>query len=691
MSSDVHLTPSRYYGSEDNQMEWWEEKWEDNLYGGYGMDMPMSGVGLGYYDGWEQGIGAWEYIEVDIYSMVFKLDATLEPQDIYNGFDFEEKSLMFVLKAEDLDEQSPAAWRSRPLRIHPEPLQRLLSGGSRLSGASSIPPSEVDSGICTPTATSAAGNSPGLHAAKEPESVSPIMRPKEDSALSPTMCDAEVRGDDGPQSPVPTRAATSPVTPGSVQSQSPKIVISNTQLEHLKQKMLALKQKRSLAPTESANEEAGDATPRNSSGVQEAISNCPGAHGLRLFRTPESGWWCSVCEREHPEGASFYGCRSCDYDECENCALMPISKRARATKGSAASASEARSPASPRSASPDGNRGQSGDPSAQREASPEMASSPSAPQREKKEKQKREGEKGRRRVRRDEKRHEDVSKASQKKTRKHRRRKVTSSVTAATTKRALSDGDGEEREQEDEEDEASSEEARPRSPARDHHRNSTRDPRLVPREKRAAPPDRWDPRKRKLLQGVREAGAKRWPDRVAPPGGTVAVAALRPGRVERGRASSSQAGSQSSSEEPLSRGGSLGSGVVSLRRASSTSHRSPDDLQGASASGNDEGPRTATRRVVEAAVRPRGQGDDLLRRVLRANSVQGPRRSAGGAAVSAERPVSKELLVETAGSPFSKNAGQLAGRDGPHGAPPRNIRKALQDFASQGDRKSRRV
>lgn len=50
-------------------------------------------------------------------------------------------------------------------------------------------------------------------------------------------------------------------------------------------------------------------------------SNCPGGHGLQMFRTPSQGWWCTVCATEHSKHAVFYGCRTCDYDECEHCAL----------------------------------------------------------------------------------------------------------------------------------------------------------------------------------------------------------------------------------------------------------------------------------------------------------------------------------------------------------------------------------
>ncbi|CAE7803936.1 unnamed protein product [Symbiodinium sp. CCMP2592] len=58
---------------------------------------------------------------------------------------------------------------------------------------------------------------------------------------------------------------------------------------------------------------------------EEIFSNCPGAHGLHYFLTPEDGWWCSICATEHPKGTGFYGCRKCDYDTCRTCATAPAS------------------------------------------------------------------------------------------------------------------------------------------------------------------------------------------------------------------------------------------------------------------------------------------------------------------------------------------------------------------------------
>merc|ERR1719356_346322 len=56
--------------------------------------------------------------------MVFTLNEALEPQDLYVGFELDEKSLLFQLGARDLEEQTPQEWKSRPLKIHPEPAPR---------------------------------------------------------------------------------------------------------------------------------------------------------------------------------------------------------------------------------------------------------------------------------------------------------------------------------------------------------------------------------------------------------------------------------------------------------------------------------------------------------------------------------------------------------------------------------------
>ena len=34
-----------------------------------------------------------------------------------------------------------------------------------------------------------------------------------------------------------------------------------------------------------------------------------------------------VCQEALPKDIAFYGCRQCDYDECERCAFLPEAKR----------------------------------------------------------------------------------------------------------------------------------------------------------------------------------------------------------------------------------------------------------------------------------------------------------------------------------------------------------------------------
>jgi hypothetical protein len=45
--------------------------------------------------------------------------------------------------------------------------------------------------------------------------------------------------------------------------------------------------------------------------------NCPGLHGLKMFKTPERVQ-CSNCGESFDDG-TFLGCRACDYDICEGC------------------------------------------------------------------------------------------------------------------------------------------------------------------------------------------------------------------------------------------------------------------------------------------------------------------------------------------------------------------------------------
>merc|ERR1719310_481543 len=87
-------------------------------------------------------MGEWDHFEIDLYTMMFTLDEHLEPQEMYSGIEFDQKSMVITLQEEDIEEQSPAAWKSRPLKIHPEPAARMERRDSiPLSGGSTLPTS----------------------------------------------------------------------------------------------------------------------------------------------------------------------------------------------------------------------------------------------------------------------------------------------------------------------------------------------------------------------------------------------------------------------------------------------------------------------------------------------------------------------------------------------------------------------
>lgn len=338
MSSDVHLggRPAaggkigrkagydlsggfEYYGEEGQ--EWWDE--EGTSHAGY--DPMAAGHHWSYYDEFSADHdGGYNNFEVDLRSMVFVLTESLEPQDFYLGLDFDEKSLMFSLQDEDIDEQCPPAWKSRPLKIHPEPALRTERKESSAIGvsesASSLPVTQSSSPGPTP---------PGGSPVPGQNHRDGIVLPNPRSGI-----DGVPRSGIEASTPVSEDAVT-PTNSGN----SPKIVISNSQLEHLKQKMQALKQRRSITPMVSGHDETAGVSvapetennkEANSRGAKEKppiTSNCPGSHGLKMFNTPEQGWWCSVCETTHPKGTPFFGCRECDYDECEVCARAPVGSK----------------------------------------------------------------------------------------------------------------------------------------------------------------------------------------------------------------------------------------------------------------------------------------------------------------------------------------------------------------------------
>jgi len=327
---------------------WWEEE-------GYGHHLHhFNGYETSYYEEWPGEAGRQDDIEVevDLYSMVFVLDECLTPKDLYNGIELDDSSFVFSLEADDVAPQTPAAWRARPLKIHPEPPpinQRKDpgSGTPTRSGAATV---DASTGNNTPTG----GRTPRQKASTPPKletpppkDLPPLAGAGERPGLAPLAVSASRVEPSTMEDSEPSDEAL--MDPGKT---SAKIHISNRQLEHLKQKMQVLKQRKSTPAEEREKEkekdpkhkeegakeakEASKEAEKSEKGDEDAEipnvskrmegkvhSNCPGAHGLSFFLTPENGWWCSVCEKEHVKGSGFYGCRQCDYDECQRCALTP--------------------------------------------------------------------------------------------------------------------------------------------------------------------------------------------------------------------------------------------------------------------------------------------------------------------------------------------------------------------------------
>merc|ERR1712032_1267884 len=51
---------------------------------------------------------------------------------------------------------------------------------------------------------------------------------------------------------------------------------------------------------------------------------CPSGHVLERHSAPNSDYTCDVCGKEVTEGEILWGCRPCDYDECQQCANKGI-------------------------------------------------------------------------------------------------------------------------------------------------------------------------------------------------------------------------------------------------------------------------------------------------------------------------------------------------------------------------------
>lgn len=48
-------------------------------------------------------------------------------------------------------------------------------------------------------------------------------------------------------------------------------------------------------------------------------NQCPNGHPLTAFQVPSDVLCCDACGNKISQGATLYGCRTCDYDECESC------------------------------------------------------------------------------------------------------------------------------------------------------------------------------------------------------------------------------------------------------------------------------------------------------------------------------------------------------------------------------------
>lgn len=57
-------------------------------------------------------------------------------------------------------------------------------------------------------------------------------------------------------------------------------------------------------------------------------SGCPGRHQLKPFQSDVDGQYtCSRCLKETPASSTLYGCRICDYDECNDCNGSSLERR----------------------------------------------------------------------------------------------------------------------------------------------------------------------------------------------------------------------------------------------------------------------------------------------------------------------------------------------------------------------------
>jgi hypothetical protein len=666
--------------------------------------------------------------------MMFTLDEHLEPQEMYSGIEFDQKSMVITLQEEDLEETSPAAWKSRPLKIHPEPATRLerrasdLSTGTALSTAGALVRQTSDASgarAASPTSVGSPRNGP---------SASPQLSQKSEAdvgsgpALSPRS---------GPQ-PDPGSTASG--------SQSPKIVISNVQLESLKKKMEFLKQKKMALPPSAAAAAAEDKSEENRK-LPPVTSNCPGHHGLKHFKTPDDGWWCSVCEKEHPKDSSFFGCRACDYDECETCAraVRPAktsesskpkaktskekespkekekeretkeSKRSKSKASSADDSSEERSP-SPKAVPKKANKEKEKE--KRREASP--ATTPTTKQKKRRDEPREESDRHKKEARSDRKEatpKESSTKASPKEssTKASPREKKRAGAKLAAAALAAAN----ERDAGSDEASSSEEEYRQSSSAPLRRSANTRESKVERRQ--AQQPERWEPRSKKAHDAKSQDAQEDSEPSDSPPRGSGPGAALA--AAVRNAAASNRRGNgaagvrlerrgpperQAPSKASRSRDRGSSEEPPPKKRASSGNSAVAADFGGSAGSSSSlrryardspEAPRAAQ----SARGRAGDDGANLLRRVLQGNrappldtraSASRPARPLGiaGAALAAVgRNAFKEpdspgttpsRRKEATASPEAKSVAQKPARGpGMFGG----LQKALADIHSQED------
>lgn len=60
-------------------------------------------------------------------------------------------------------------------------------------------------------------------------------------------------------------------------------------------------------------------TPGSDTISNEVITNCPGNHGLKRFKTSHDSFWCDACGNKFRKGTTMNGCRECDFDLCTSC------------------------------------------------------------------------------------------------------------------------------------------------------------------------------------------------------------------------------------------------------------------------------------------------------------------------------------------------------------------------------------